>query len=97
MDSALCAHLKEAIRSGDFAAAQIAIVEHGRNTVLELRGQENEEVRERVFRGSLEFLQECLHLARVTRSHTAALLRVSASSAGYRSKKDGMNTWRIEA
>jgi len=97
MDSELRVRTTAAIQSGDFALFRVVMDEYSRDITARIRSEKNRAERERVYRDSLEFLEECLHLARVMRSHIAARLHVNTSTSHYRYERDGVSTWRAEA
>ncbi|MBV8071883.1 MAG: hypothetical protein JO270_18385 [Acidobacteriaceae bacterium] len=87
--------LYEAIQAGDFPRMCILMPQYRERLEKQLAATENAEDRRQMLQGSLVFLEESLHLARVIRAHMAARLRAMNSLCCYQSSEGGTSRWSV--
>jgi hypothetical protein len=75
--------LAQALREGDFAAAQTAAAGYGQAVCAALQATADPARRASLYQEALETLQDHLHLARVLRAHLAAQIQANAGSCLY--------------
>lgn len=90
--------LAQALKIGDFAAAQCAAEEYGRDIRAQLQTAADPDRRAAIYREGLEALRNHLHLARVLRAHLAAQAQSNAGSCVYAQQQSqaDRHTWKFE-
>jgi hypothetical protein len=91
--------LSQALQSGDFAAAQTAATDYGREVCGALLETDEPSRRAAIHREAVEILGNHLHLARVLRAHLAAQIQANAGSCLYAQPEAQADPhrWQIEA
>jgi hypothetical protein len=91
--------LSQALQGGDFAAAQTAAADYGREVCDALQTTGDPSRRAAIHREALETLGNHLHLARVLRAHLAAQIQANVGSCLY-AQPDAQadhHGWQVEA
>lgn len=96
MASGLEIQLAQALRAGDFDAANSLAAQYGQSALTALRAAPPAE-REAVLGEALQVLNDSLHLAQVLRAHIATQWRANSGTFLYQSSDSERHLWQLEA
>jgi hypothetical protein len=89
--------LRRALESGHFEAALPMIDEYRNATLHDMGAAGDDRTRANILNEASSFLRDCLHLARVLRSHLSAQLAASSRLISYDSAPCPKSTWKLDA